>query len=69
MQGQHTGAEAYSVTAKTIAPTTTATGLAIKSPIGAATGKTRYGFKLQIKELRHGTASYTYFDWAKAERN
>ena len=60
---------AYSVTAKAIAPSTAATGLAIKSPIGADTGKTRYDFKLQIKEVRHGSDSYTYFDMAKADRN
>ncbi|HET7063920.1 MAG TPA: alkaline phosphatase family protein [Rudaea sp.] len=69
LQGQRDVAEAYSVTPKAIAPSTAATGLAIKSPVGADTGKTRYDLKLQIKELRHGPASYTYFDWAKAERN
>jgi predicted AlkP superfamily pyrophosphatase or phosphodiesterase len=67
--GRHAGTDAYSVTAKAIAPSTAATGLAIKSPVGADTGKTHYDFKLQIKELRHGAALYTYFDWARAERN
>jgi len=67
--GRHAGTDAYSVTAKAIAPSTAAIGLAIKSPVGADTGKTHYDFKLQIKELRHGAALYTYFDWARAERN
>jgi arylsulfatase A-like enzyme len=69
LQAQHVGAEAYSVTPKVIAPFTAAAGLAIKSPVGADTGKSRYDFKLQIKQLRHGAALFTYFDWARAERN
>ncbi len=69
LRGQHAGTEAYAVTPKAVAPSNAATGLAIKSPVGADTGKTRYDFKLQIKELRHGAALYTYFDWARAERN
>jgi len=69
LASQRVGAGAYSVTPKTIAPSATATGLAIRSPVGTDTSKTRYDFKLQIKELRHGSASYTYFDWARAERD
>jgi len=69
LRGQHVDVDAYSVTPKTIAPSTGVSGLAIKSPIGADTGKSRYDFSLQIKELRHGPHLYTYFDWAKAERN
>ncbi|HSC10030.1 MAG TPA: hypothetical protein VLC97_03575, partial [Rhodanobacteraceae bacterium] len=69
LQGQHVAADAYSVISKAIAPSTPATGLAVQSPVGADTGKSRYDFRLQIKELRHGANSYIYFDWAKAERN
>ncbi|MEP6483109.1 MAG: alkaline phosphatase family protein [Rudaea sp.] len=54
---------------KTIRPDQPATGLTIHSPIGADTGKTTYTFDLQIKELRCGDKTYTYFDWAKAIRN
>ena len=60
--------KAYSVTMKTISPSTAAASLAITSPIGAPTGKSRYNFDLRVKELRDGDRSYTYFDWARAER-
>ena len=69
LQGQRVGLDAYSVTPKAITPSTGVTGLAIKSPVGADTGKSRYDFSLHIKEVRHGPHLYTYFDWAKAERN
>ncbi len=69
LQSQHVGTDAYSVTPKAIAPSTAATGLSVRSAVGAETAKSRYDFKLQIKELRYGANSYTYFDWAKADRN
>jgi arylsulfatase A-like enzyme len=61
--------KAYPASARTISPSTAATELTITSPLRAATGKTRYRFSLQIKELRQGDHLYTYFDWAKAERD
>jgi len=60
---------AYAVTPRAISPAQPATGLAVKSPLGAATGKTSYDFTLHIKELRYKDDSYTYFDFAKAERD
>jgi predicted AlkP superfamily pyrophosphatase or phosphodiesterase len=65
----HAEAATYSVTARTLRPAAAATGLAITSPLRTPTGKTRYSFDLQVKELRHGDNLYTYFDWARAERN
>ena len=59
---------AYSVTPRSITPVAAATGLSIKSPTGADTGKTSYSFGLQVKEVRYRANLYTYFDWAKAER-
>jgi hypothetical protein len=69
LASQQVASGAYSITAKAVAPPAAATGLSIKSPVGADTGKSRYDFRLQIKELRYGARSYIYFDWAKAERN
>jgi arylsulfatase A-like enzyme len=66
---EHVNAAAYSVAPRTISPQIPANGLSIKSPIGTYTGKTSYNFGLQVKQLRYGSESYTYFDWAKAERN
>jgi len=66
---EHVDAAAYAVTPRTIWPQVPAQGLSVKSPIGADTGKTRYTFALQVKELRHRSDSYTYLDWARAERN
>lgn len=65
---QHIDAEAYSVTPRVLTPSTAATGLSVKSPVGAETGKASYSFDLMIKELRYGAGSYTYFDWARADR-
>ena len=65
----HVESTAYAVTARTLAPAQPATGLKIQSPLGADTAKTRYSFDVHVKELRHGDHSYTYFDFAKAERN
>ena len=64
----HVEPTAYAVTSKAIAPAQPATGLAVKSPLGAETGKTSYDFTLHIKELRYRDALYTYFDLARAER-
>jgi predicted AlkP superfamily pyrophosphatase or phosphodiesterase len=66
--GAHVDAHAYAVKPQTIHPAHPATGLSIQSPIGAATGATSYSFDLQIKELRYGDKTYTYFDSAKAVR-
>jgi hypothetical protein len=60
--------KAYAVTSKTLRPASHATDLSVLSPTGAKTGKTRYTFGLQVKELRYGGHSYTYFDWARADR-
>jgi len=60
---------AYAVTPRAISPARPATGLTVRSPLGAATDKTSYDFTLYIKELRYKGDSYTYFDFAKAERN
>jgi arylsulfatase A-like enzyme len=65
----HVDAAAYQVTPRTIAPTQAAVDLSIKSPLGTDTDKTRYTFGLHIKELRRGSTSTTYFDFARAERN
>lgn len=59
---------AYSVAARRLSPAIPATGLSVTSPVGNATGKSQYTFDLQIKELSQGDHSYTYFDWARAER-
>ena len=64
----HREPTAYSVTPKTVSPSAAATGLAVTSPIGTPTGKSRYNFDLRIKELRDNDHSYTYLDWARAER-
>ncbi len=66
---EHVDAAAYSVSPRTLSPQTPAKGLSIKSPIGTDTGKTSYTFGLQVKDLRYGPNLYTYFDWARAERN
>jgi hypothetical protein len=69
LQGRlHVDGKAYSVSSKAITPATAATGLSIRSPVGAETGKSSYNFSLQLKELRYGSNFYTYFDWAMAER-
>jgi arylsulfatase A-like enzyme len=60
--------KAYAVTPRTLRPASDATDLSVVSPIGAKTDKTRYTFGLQVKELRYGEHSYTYFDWARADR-
>lgn len=64
----HVEAAAYSVTPRIVSPRTPATGLSVKTPVGADSRKTSYSFSLQVKELRDGTQLYTYFDWARAER-
>jgi predicted AlkP superfamily pyrophosphatase or phosphodiesterase len=64
----HVDASGYSVKQHSIAPSSPATGLAVQSAIGAATPKSTYTFELRMKELHQGSNSYTYFDWAKAER-
>ena len=64
----HVDASAYAVKPQTINPASAATGLAVQSPLGAATGATSYSFDLRIKELHYGDKTYTYFDWAKAVR-
>ena len=64
----HIEPAAYWVTTKTIRPSAAATGLSIRSPLGVETGKSTYTFEMQIKELRQGTSSQTYFDFARAER-
>jgi predicted AlkP superfamily pyrophosphatase or phosphodiesterase len=64
----HVDAAAYAVTPRTINPPAPATELAVQSPLGANTGKSTYTFDLQAKELRRGSETYTYFDWAKAVR-
>lgn len=64
----HADVSTYSVKPLTIAPASPASGLAIESPLGSATGKTTYSFDLQVKELRRGGETYTYFDSAKALR-
>jgi predicted AlkP superfamily pyrophosphatase or phosphodiesterase len=64
----HVDAHAYEVKPQTINPAKPATGLSIQSPVGASTGATNYTFDLQIKELRYGNQTYTYFDSAKALR-
>ncbi|HEY2394640.1 MAG TPA: alkaline phosphatase family protein [Rudaea sp.] len=66
---EHIDAAAYAVAARSLSPQIPAKGLSIKSPIGTDTGKTSYTFGLQVKELRYGSNLYTYFDWAKAERD
>lgn len=65
----HADPATYSMTPKTLAPATPASGLAVKSPVGADTGKTRYSFNVRVKELRHGASTYSYFDTAKAVRD
>jgi predicted AlkP superfamily pyrophosphatase or phosphodiesterase len=69
LQGRaHVEVTAYSVTPKSISPLTPATGLSIRSPIGIDTGRSSYNFRLHIQLLSYKSHSYTYFDWAKAER-
>ena len=60
--------EAYSVAPKTLRP---ASGDRSFGHIADRhqTGKTSYTFGVQVKELRYGENSYTYFDWARADRN
>ena len=65
---EHVDSSRYAVTSSSIAPSSPATGLSVKSPIGKDTGKSRYSFDLRIKELRTGDRTSTYFDWAKASR-
>ena len=64
----HLDASAYAVASRTIEPDEPATGLSILSPLGTPTGMSRYSFGLHVKELRRGADTYTYFDFAKAER-
>jgi len=64
----HVSTGAYAVQPHTITPAAPASGLKVQSPLGIDTGKTSYSFDLQVKELRQGEHSWTYFDWAKAVR-
>jgi arylsulfatase A-like enzyme len=64
----HVDTKAYAVIPRIVGPRTPATELSVKTPVGADSRKTRYSFSLQIKELRYGNNLYTYFDWARAER-
>jgi arylsulfatase A-like enzyme len=64
----HAETKAYAATARALRPASDASDLSVISPIGAKTGKTRYTFGVQVKELRYGENSYTYFDWAQADR-
>jgi predicted AlkP superfamily pyrophosphatase or phosphodiesterase len=65
----HVDASAYVVTPQTIEPSAEATGLLVKSPTGADTGKSRYTFDLRIKQLRRGDDRHLYFDFARARRD
>jgi predicted AlkP superfamily pyrophosphatase or phosphodiesterase len=64
----HADSSRYSVASRSVAPSSAATGLSVKSPIGKDTEKSRYSIDLRIKELHDGDRTYTYFDWAKASR-
>lgn len=57
-----------SIAQSTISPHQPATGLTVQDPIGNDTGKRTYTFDMQIKQVRCGMNTYTYFDWAKATR-
>jgi arylsulfatase A-like enzyme len=59
---------AYHVAAQAVAPKQAATGLSIKSAVGADTGKTRYSFDVRIKQLSRDGETYPYFDSARAVR-
>lgn len=66
--GAHVDVSNYRVMPTTMRPSAPASGLSVVSPIGVATGKNSYSFDLQLKELHYGGSSYTYFDFAKAQR-
>ena len=56
----------YTVTPATLSPAPDATDLSVKSPDRRDDRQDRaMTFGLQVKELRHGAHSYTYFDWAR----
>jgi arylsulfatase A-like enzyme len=65
----HPDISAYTLNSRTLAPQEAATGLDVRSATGEASGKTRYSFELQTKQLSLGDQSWTYFDTAKAERH
>jgi arylsulfatase A-like enzyme len=69
LSAAHVNAGSYSVQPRTITPSQASTGLKVLSPLGTDTGKTTYSFQLQVKELHQGERRWTYFDWAKAQRN
>ncbi|WP_243050431.1 alkaline phosphatase family protein [Dyella sp. RRB7] len=60
--------EAYQVKPAALHPATPATGLAVQRVDGSRTPATQYSFVVQLKQLQADGQTYTYFDFAKPER-
>jgi arylsulfatase A-like enzyme len=63
----------FEVVPRVVQPAQPATGLSISLPTDpdgkdVAPGRRAYSFELHTKSLKHGDQTYTYFDYAKAQR-
>ncbi len=61
--------DAYQVKPATLRPASAATGLSVQRIDGSSTPAKSYSFSLQLKQLQADGKTYTYFDFARPERN